>query len=428
MGVEIKSNYVHNSYKVNNTIVNSNINNNINSTYTDEIEEISLDTPGDRHDDIQGEIVYSHDNVVITKNKEGEYNISVTTSDNKRVNYELYDQGRGIGISNQTHLKPGVVDLKEKMPASEYEKIKKKIISDCQESNLSPERLQLLEYLLSDDIFLTALNDFSIGNGCGTYSLLEVLNGYYNLNINEVEFFTSFLIKNLHNKDENIDDGFDAWLEIVFGKINSQSNKIGPDKVDDFYNNLQQFIGSDYNISNLRDAKTGGPLTVSAMSKILDNLGYKNELILGYNNSDFDTNGEFYSKLQEQLKSGKPVILTVSNDGKTIAEFPGDFIPDDGYSDYVKSIENDKGEIKYKSLTNSFHFLTIVSMDDNGDVYIADSRYLPDNKEGNQKYSHILKINYNDFVNFISDSNFEGENSNTFTSRKESSGMIFIDN
>ena len=57
MGVEIKSNYVHNSYKVNNTIVNSNINNNINSTYTDEIEEISLDTPENGHDDIQGEIV-----------------------------------------------------------------------------------------------------------------------------------------------------------------------------------------------------------------------------------------------------------------------------------------------------------------------------------------------------------------------------------
>lgn len=398
------------------------------------IEELSLDiTTRERHD-INGKIVYSNNNdVEVFPNDDGSYIISVTTSDNRKIDYRLYDQGRGIGISDKTCIKSTQSCIKGKMPDSEFEDIKNKIISDCRLSGLSPERLALLEKLLNDEIFLTALNDFSIGNGCGTYSLLEVLNGYYNLNINEVEFFTSFLIKNLHNEDEDIDAGFDAWLKIVFGKINDESDQLSDNlnlDVDGFYNGIQAFLQEnsfppDY-LQGLEESNVGGPLTVSAMSKVLDNLGYNNEFLIGYDFTDFAEGGEYYNKMQEQLKSGKPVVLMVDNNNKTIAEFQGDFLPDNGYSDYVKTIKNEDGNIQYQSMTNSLHFLTVVNMDDNGDVYIADSRYLPDGNNSNLKYSHILKMDYDKFVDFIHNSDFKGEYSNTFG--PEHAGMLFVDN
>ncbi len=403
------------------------------------IEELPLDiTTRERHD-INANTVYTNDDdvVVIRNNDDGSYIISVTTSDNRKIDYRLYDQGRGIGISDKTCIKSTQSCIKGKMPDSEFEEIKNKIISDLDNSHLSPERLALLEKLLNDEIFLTALNDFSIGNGCGTYSLLEVLNGYYNLNINEVEFFTSFLIKNLHNEDEDIDAGFDAWLKIVFGKINDEYDGLtnpAPDglnlDVDGFYNDIQAFLEAnafppDY-LQGLEESNVGGPLTVSAMSKVLDNLGYNNEFLIGYDFTDFAEGGDYYNKMQEQLKSGKPVVLMVRSYDKTIAEFPGDYLPDNGYSNYVKSIKNEDGNIQYQSMTNSFHFLTVVNMDDNGDVYIADSRYLPDGNNSNLKYSHILKMDYDDFASFITNSSFDGEYSNTFD--PEHAGMLFVDN
>ena len=404
--MKIESTFERKTYNINTNPTTVSTNTEISADFNrNEIEELSLDiTTRERHD-INGKIVYTNNkDVEVFPNDDGSYIISVTTSDNRKIDYELYDQGRGIGISDHTYITTKSSDIKEKMPDSELEEIKRKIISDCKLSGLSPERQALLEELLNDEIFLTALNDFSIGNGCGTYSLLEVLNGYYNLNINEVEFFTSFLIKNLHNENENINDGFDAWLKIVFGKINDQSQDIGEGNVDDFYNKIQAFLEdnsfpSDY-LQGLEESNVGGPLTVSAMSKVLNNLGYNNEVLLGYDFTDFAEGGEFYNKMQEQLKSGKPVILMVDNNDNNITEFPGDFLPDNGYSEYVKSIKNEDGNIQYQSMTNSLHFLTVVNMDDNGDVYIADSRYLPDGNNSNLKYSHILKMFLVAMVNF----------------------------
>ena len=122
-----------------------------------------------------------------TSRKHRDIDIDIAVKNGRRefkFSTSKQDLGRGIGISNETCIKSTQSCIKEKMPDSEFEEIKDKIISDCKSSGLSPERLALLEKLLNDEVFLTALNDFSIGNGCGTYSLLEVLNGYYNLNIN----------------------------------------------------------------------------------------------------------------------------------------------------------------------------------------------------------------------------------------------------
>ena len=448
--MKIESTFEHKTYNINTNPTTISTKTEISSNFTsNKIEELPLDITTRARHDINVRNVYTNDDdVEVLQNEEdGSYILSITTSDNRKIDYELYDQGRGIGISNETCIKSTQSCIKEKMPDSEFEEIKDKIISDCKSSGLSPERLALLEKLLNDEVFLTALNDFSIGNGCGTYSLLEVLNGYYNLNINEVEFFTSFLIKNLHNEDEGINDGFDAWLKIVYGKINDEYDGLKNPKpdglnldVDGFYNDIQAFLEAnsfppDY-LQKLEESDVGGPLTVSAMSKVLNNLEYNNEILLGYDKTDFAEGGEYYNKMQEQLKSGKPVVLMVRSYDKTIAEFPGEFnddngyqgefIPDNGYFDYVKTIKNKDGNIQYQSMTNSFHFLTVVNMDDNGYVYIADSRYLPDGNNSNLKYSHVLKMEYNYFASFISNSSFEGEYSNTFG--PEHSGMLFVDN
>lgn len=443
MGNEIKSTVIYNPYKVNNIITDTNNNDNLNSTTNNNIEEILLNASENEYDNNNGQIIYSNgDNVTITKNIDGSYSITVKTN-NSIVNYELYDQGRGIGLSDHTNSLSKMVDLKEKLSDSELEAKKNQILAECRAAGLSPERLALLEELLNDDIFLTALNDFTIGNGCGTYSLLEVLNGYYNLEINEIDFFTSFLIKNLHDKDENINDGFDAWLEIIFGKINNASDDIGeteynnfykklynltkeyPNESEEFKNSLSTYLNGELN--KLKDAKTGGPLTTSAMKKILDNLNLKNERLLYYSSSDFDESGQYEHLLKNQLQSGKPVVLMVENlDDIDLEEFTQEYgrIIDDENGEYVKSIM-ESGE-DYYALTNSHHFFTILCMDDNENVLIADSRYLPDDVTGQKKYSHIMEMNYNDLIKFIeSPVDSSGATSNTYG--KEQAGMLLVD-
>ncbi len=416
---------------------NSNINNN-------KIEDISLDNIGIEYADIEHELVQtSFNNATITKGKEGDYNISVKTDINEKY-YNLYDQGRGIGLSNYTHVKSLKGELREQISDRDLLMIKNKILYDCYTRGLSQERLCLLKELLNDKTFLTALNDFTIENGCGTYSLLTVLNGYYNKNINQIEFFTTFLITNLHEENENINDGFDDWLKIIFGKLNKQKSKIGEKEYNEFYdklknldegyknepeefkNNLSKYLKEE--LEELKEEKIRGPLTISAMNKILNNLKLDNEILLDYDNTDFNNNGKYELLLKSQLSSGKPVILMTENKNDiSFNEFSKKYgkIVDDEDDKYLKFIEENG---QYDALTNSHHFITLLSMDENGKVLIADSRYLPDDEENgkdNNTYSHILEMNYNDLLKFIQNPKTSNDNSSN-TYGKEKAGILFV--
>ncbi len=430
-------------HKTNNKKANLDNNTTTIATGPINIEEVSLDGIGNESDVGNDEIVFTNcEKATISKDKDGNYNISVITDyDNK--NYELFDQGRGIGLSDYCFSTPRITNLKEKIPDSELAEIKDKIIEDCINGGLSPERIILLKELLNDDMFLAGINSFTVGSGCGTYSLLEVLRGYYNLEISDIDFYTSFLIKNLHEEDESINEGFDAWLNIVFGEININSGVIDKDKYNEFYNNidnltekysnesdelknsLSEYLSSELGI--LKNQKTYGPLTVSAMSKILNNLDLNNERILNYSKAKLEEDGESKKKLKQQLQAGKPVIVMVENSDKiNFEEFSKKYgkIVDDENGDYAKSIAED--ERPYYALTNAHHFITLLCMDDNDNIVIADSRYLPEDEKNQKKYSHILEMNYDNLMKFIENPADSSTTSNTYCG-KEQAGMLFVD-